>query len=78
MLWPMEESHSKLQVLVSSPGVVAQSITRLITESEECLDLQYMTDKPGTTVGLYACAGLANAGAGDKGINWPQVNVTAA
>lgn len=28
-------------------------------------------------VGLYACAGLNNAGAGDKGINWPQVNVTA-
>ncbi|KAE9374318.1 carbohydrate-binding module family 13 protein [Stipitochalara longipes BDJ] len=45
---------------------------------QECLDLQYMTDKAGTTVGLYACAGLANAGAGDKGINWPQVNATAA
>ncbi len=28
-------------------------------------------------VGLYACAGLANAGAGDKGINWPLVNATA-
>jgi len=73
----MEESHSKLQALVSVPRAMVQNITRLIRKSEECLDLQYMTDKPGTTVGLYGCAGLANAGAGDKGINWPQVNVTA-
>jgi hypothetical protein len=49
-----------------------------IPELEECLDLQYMKDAAGTTVGLYACAGLANAGAGDKGINWPQVNATTA
>jgi hypothetical protein len=27
-------------------------------------------------VGLYGCAGLGNAGAGDKGINWPFINVT--
>jgi hypothetical protein len=29
-------------------------------------------------VGLYSCAGLQNAGAKDKGINWPLVNVTTA
>ncbi|KAH8910581.1 hypothetical protein BR93DRAFT_964445 [Coniochaeta sp. PMI_546] len=45
---------------------------------QECLDLQYMRATANNPVGLYACAGLANAGAGDKGINWPLVNVTAA
>jgi hypothetical protein len=49
----------------------------LTPELEECLDLQYMTDRPGTTVGLYSCAGLGNTGAGDKGINWPQINAAA-
>lgn len=44
--------------------------------AEECLDLQYMRATANNPVGLYACAGLANAGAGDKGINWPLVNVT--
>ncbi|PMD43177.1 carbohydrate-binding module family 13 protein [Hyaloscypha variabilis F] len=44
---------------------------------QECLDLQYMKDAPGTTVGIYSCAGLNNVGAADKGINWPQVAVNA-
>ncbi|KAL1881480.1 hypothetical protein VTK73DRAFT_3542 [Phialemonium thermophilum] len=44
---------------------------------QECLDLQYMRATENNPVGLYSCAGLANAGAGDKGINWPLVNATA-
>jgi hypothetical protein len=36
-----------------------------------------MKDAPGTTVGIYSCAGLNNIGAADKGINWPQVAVNA-
>ncbi|KUJ12156.1 uncharacterized protein LY89DRAFT_709989 [Mollisia scopiformis] len=43
---------------------------------QECLDLQYMRATVNNPVGLYSCAGLQNAGAGDKGINWPQVNAT--
>ncbi|KAJ4346626.1 uncharacterized protein N0V89_010557 [Didymosphaeria variabile] len=42
----------------------------------ECLDLQYMRATANNPVGLYACAGLNNSGAKDKGINWPQKNVT--
>jgi hypothetical protein len=74
----MDESRSKLQALVSTKNLYLENTAELMPRLEECLDLQYMTDKPGTTVGLYACAGLANAGAGDKGINWPQVNATTA
>ncbi|KAK3940856.1 ricin B lectin domain-containing protein [Diplogelasinospora grovesii] len=44
---------------------------------QECIDLQYMRATANNPVGLYGCAGLGNAGAGDKGINWPLVNVTA-
>ncbi|KAE8449075.1 hypothetical protein EG329_008663 [Mollisiaceae sp. DMI_Dod_QoI] len=43
---------------------------------QECLDLQYMRATANNPVGLYSCAGLANAGASDKGINWPPVNVS--
>ncbi|KAF2116561.1 hypothetical protein BDV96DRAFT_28684 [Lophiotrema nucula] len=43
----------------------------------ECIDLQYMRATANNPVGLYACAGLGNTGAKDKGINWPLVNVTA-
>jgi len=43
---------------------------------QECIDLQYMKATANNPVGLYSCAGLANAGAGDKGINWPLVNAT--
>jgi len=43
---------------------------------QECLDLQYARATANNPVGLYSCAGLANAGAGDKGINWPPVNAT--
>lgn len=46
-------------------------------EVEECVDLQYMRATNNNPVGLYSCAGLGNTGAGDKGINWPLVNVTA-
>ncbi|EPE30727.1 Ricin B-like lectin [Glarea lozoyensis ATCC 20868] len=42
----------------------------------ECIDLQYLRATQNNPVGLYACAGLANSGAADKGINWPLVNVT--
>ncbi|KAI0174243.1 ricin B lectin domain-containing protein [Pestalotiopsis sp. NC0098] len=44
---------------------------------QECVDLQYMRATANNPVGLYKCAGLGNAGAADKGINWPLVNVTA-
>ncbi|KAK3201066.1 hypothetical protein GRF29_213g966212 [Pseudopithomyces chartarum] len=44
----------------------------------ECLDLQYMRATANNPVGLYQCAGLGNTGAKDKGINWPQKNVTVA
>ncbi len=42
-------------------------------QTEECLDLQFMKASENNPVGLYACAGLANAGAKDRGINWPPV-----
>lgn len=45
--------------------------------TEECVDLQYMRATANNPVGLYSCAGLGNTGAGDKGINWPLLNVTA-
>ena len=41
---------------------------------EECVDLQYMKAEADNPVGLYSCKGLNNAGAGDKGINWPPEN----
>ncbi|KAF1954114.1 hypothetical protein CC80DRAFT_567911 [Byssothecium circinans] len=43
---------------------------------QQCLDLQYLRATQNNPVGLYACAGLGNTGAKDKGINWPLVNVT--
>ncbi|KJR89244.1 uncharacterized protein SPSK_06629 [Sporothrix schenckii 1099-18] len=43
---------------------------------QECVDLQYMRATANNPVGLYSCAGLGNAGAGDKGINWPLVAAT--
>ncbi|KAH8898377.1 hypothetical protein GQ53DRAFT_777789 [Thozetella sp. PMI_491] len=48
-----------------------------LSSPQECLDLQYMKATANNPVGLYACAGLGNAGAGDKGINWPLSNATA-
>ena len=51
--------------------------SELTLETEECIDLQYMKATANNPVGLYACAGLGNTGAADKGINWPLVNVTA-
>ncbi|KAK3899881.1 hypothetical protein C8A05DRAFT_36488 [Staphylotrichum tortipilum] len=47
------------------------------TQQKQCVDLQYMRATENNAVGLYACAGLGNTGAADKGINWPLVNVTA-
>jgi hypothetical protein len=49
----------------------------LMVATEECLDLQYMRATQNNPVGIYACAGLQNSGAKDKGINWPLVNATA-
>jgi len=49
----------------------------LTPDTEECIDLQYLRATQNNPVGLYACAGLQNSGAKDKGINWPLVNVTA-
>ncbi|KAK1765004.1 hypothetical protein QBC33DRAFT_621620 [Phialemonium atrogriseum] len=43
---------------------------------QECIDLQYMRATANNPVGLYGCAGLGNAGAADKGINWPLVDAT--
>ncbi|RKU40264.1 hypothetical protein DL546_001567 [Coniochaeta pulveracea] len=48
-----------------------------LSSPQECVDLQYMRATNNNPVGLYSCAGLGNTGAGDKGINWPLVNVTA-
>jgi hypothetical protein len=48
----------------------------LMVAAEECLDLQYMRATQNNPVGIYACAGLQNSGAKDKGINWPLVNAT--
>jgi hypothetical protein len=45
---------------------------------EQCIDLQYLRATQNNPVGLYNCAGLANSGAADKGINWPLANVTTA
>jgi hypothetical protein len=47
-------------------------------ETEQCIDLQYLRAVQNNPVGLYNCAGLANSGAADKGINWPLANVTTA
>ncbi|KAI1370395.1 carbohydrate-binding module family 13 protein [Hypoxylon crocopeplum] len=41
----------------------------------ECLDLQYMRATENNPVGLYNCQGLGNAGAADKGLNWPLTEV---
>jgi hypothetical protein len=76
MSWLMVGSLSYLQAHVSAarhPGV-----SELIPRTEECVDLQYMRATANNPVGLYSCAGLQNAGAKDKGINWPLVNVTTA
>ncbi|OCL11001.1 carbohydrate-binding module family 13 protein [Glonium stellatum] len=51
-------------------------ITLAASSPPECVDLQYMRATANNPVGLYSCAGLGNAGAGDKGINWPLANVT--
>ncbi|KAF2826885.1 MFS general substrate transporter [Ophiobolus disseminans] len=48
------------------------------TGTKQCIDLQYLRATQNNPVGLYNCAGLANSGAADKGINWPLQNVTAA
>jgi hypothetical protein len=58
ILWPIDELLSKLQAPVSV-NKQHNKYNRAETKKEECLGLQYMTDKAGTTVGLYACAGLA-------------------
>ncbi|TGJ84149.1 hypothetical protein E0Z10_g4617 [Xylaria hypoxylon] len=47
-----------------------------MSSPQECIDLQYMRATENNPVGLYACAGLGNIGAADKGINWPLTNVT--
>ncbi|KAI8629045.1 carbohydrate-binding module family 13 protein [Xylariaceae sp. FL1651] len=47
-----------------------------MSSPQECMDLQYMRATENNPVGLYSCAGLGNAGAGDKGINWPLANAT--
>jgi hypothetical protein len=75
MLWLTGGLPSHLQALVRIANYV-QNKSELISQTEECLDLQYATAKANNPVGLYSCAGLANAGAGDKGINWPPVNAT--
>ncbi|TVY85340.1 hypothetical protein LSUE1_G000287 [Lachnellula suecica] len=59
---------------VKADGRIALAASSPLTE--ECLDLQYMRATPNNPVGLYSCAGLNNAGAADKGINWPPANVT--
>ncbi|TPX16088.1 uncharacterized protein E0L32_004083 [Thyridium curvatum] len=48
-----------------------------LSSPQECIDLQYMRATANNPVGLYACAGLGNIGAADKGINWPLVDATA-
>ncbi|KAF4627231.1 hypothetical protein G7Y89_g10925 [Cudoniella acicularis] len=57
-------------------NVLADGRIELAANPKECIDLQYMKATANNPVGLYACAGLNNVGAADKGINWPLVNVT--
>ncbi|KAH8667929.1 hypothetical protein BGZ60DRAFT_528273 [Tricladium varicosporioides] len=57
-------------------NVMADGRIALEAEPKECIDLQYMKATANNPVGLYACAGLQNSGAADKGINWPLVNAT--
>ena len=57
-------------------NVMADGRISLEAFPSECIDLVYMRATAGNDVGLYACAGLGNTGAKDKGINWPLVNVT--
>ncbi|KAF2010707.1 carbohydrate-binding module family 13 protein [Aaosphaeria arxii CBS 175.79] len=58
-------------------NVMADGRIALVKSSpQQCIDLQYMRATPNNPVGLYACAGLGNTGAKDKGINWPLVNAT--
>ncbi|ORY12640.1 hypothetical protein BCR34DRAFT_290678 [Clohesyomyces aquaticus] len=58
-------------------NVMADGRIALVASSpQECIDLQYMRATANNPVGLYACAGLGNTGAKDKGINWPLVNAT--
>ncbi len=74
-------ADGRIALTASSPRkffkLFRRSVSELIPKIEECLDLQYMKATANNPVGLYACAGLGNAGAGDKGINWPLANATA-
>jgi hypothetical protein len=72
-------ADGRIALQASSPReyqILCSRIT-LILVVEECIDLQYMKATANNPVGLYACAGLGNTGAADKGINWPLVNATA-
>ena len=73
-------ADGRIALELSSPRKQQKLIVprpELTLETEECIDLQYMKATANNPVGLYACAGLGNTGAADKGINWPLVNVTA-
>lgn len=72
-------ADGRIALAASSPrkhGNLSWNTRKLISEIEECIDLQYMKATANNPVGLYSCAGLGNIGAKDTGINWPQVNVT--
>jgi len=74
-------ADGRIALIPSSPRKcfqILRDVSGLIPITEECIDLQYMRATANNPVGLYSCAGLQNAGAKDKGINWPLVNVTTA
>lgn len=48
-----------------------------MSDTEQCMDLQYLRATQNNPVGLYSCAGLGNTGAADKGINFPLVDAPA-
>jgi hypothetical protein len=73
----MAELLSRLRQEHVSDGM-ASNIARSNSETEQCIDLQYLRATQNNPVGLYNCAGLGNTGAADKGINWPLSNVTTA
>jgi hypothetical protein len=74
----LEASPGTRKFLSQSRNAVLEVEQYTNKRAEQCIDLQYLRATQNNPVGLYNCAGLANSGAADKGINWPLANVTTA
>jgi hypothetical protein len=74
----LEASPGTREFISRSWNTVQEVKQRTNERAEQCIDLQYLRATQNNPVGLYNCAGLANSGAADKGINWPLANVTTA